>query len=301
MSRDGPGLFCTLSIPAGLYYLALFNFNKDGHAGNNRLRDYLLSVRLHATGQPLLAIAGFEKQPELARARMNDIWSGAYKRFLVRGPTEITLRVGRNHSFNTILAGVFVDLVDEYPVPYFQSMAEWQLAVADREKERQALQAEWLSAGGANLRRFRPKQTDAEAAMSIFDEVERMRLVNAAWWSRESRPFYAACLRWTPKLLRDLSPGPDKQRHYAGAATCYYQLGLYEKWEAGQKVLGMRTARQVEKALRWDGVSDFDGKGFAVVRDHLVQTETKTSERSADAPSRRENSAPVGAGQGLRQ
>jgi hypothetical protein len=269
MAKDGPGLYCTLKVPAGLYYLSLYNFNKDGHRGNNRLRDYRLSVRLHVPGQLLSDIAGFETQPEMARARMTDFWNGAYKRFLVRGPTEITFQVGRNHSFNTNLAGVLLDLVDEYPVPYFQTAAEWQRICADQEKERQALQAEWSSAD-ARLRRFQPGRTEAEAATRLFDEVDRMRLINPAWWSRNSRPFYAAALRWTLKCLKDVAPGLDKQRLCALATTCYYQLGLYEKWDAGQTLLGKVPARQIEKALHWDGKTfSYQGMGFEIITAYL--------------------------------
>jgi hypothetical protein len=267
-SMDGPGLFCTLKVPAGFYYLSLYNFNKDGHAGNMRLRDYRLSIRAHASSQPLSGIAGFEKQPELARARMTDFWNGAYKRFLVHGPTEITMQVNRNHSFNTILAGVFLDLVDEYPVPYFQTPAEWEKACAAREKDQQALQVEW-SSGGTGLARFRPGRTESEAAARLFDETERMRLINPAWWSRESRPFYAAALHWTLKGLSDLPPGPDRQRLYTLATTCYYQLGLFEKWDAGQALLGKASARQIEKSLKWDGLHNFAGMGCATVTEFL--------------------------------
>jgi len=40
---------------------------------------------------------------------MRDFWNGAYKRFLVRGPTDITIHLSRNHSFCTILAGVWAE------------------------------------------------------------------------------------------------------------------------------------------------------------------------------------------------
>ena len=274
MSKDGPHLFCTLKVPAGLYCLSLYNFNKDGYHGANRFRDFRLSVKAHTPGQPLYEIAGFEKQPELARARMTDFRNGVYKRFMVRGPTEVTFQVARNHSFCTILAGVFLDLVDEYPVPYFQTADEWQRARAAREKEQQALQAEWLS-GSTNLQRFGPGKSEAEGTARLFDEVERMRLVNPVWWSKESRPFYAAALRWTLAYLRSLPPGPDKQRLYARAATCYYQLGLYEQWEAAQTLLGKTPARQIEKALRWDGKTySYQGKGYGIVTAYLKSLPT---------------------------
>jgi len=265
MSRDGPHLYCTLKVPAGLYYLSLYNFNKDGHARNNRFRDYRLSVRPHPAGRPMSDITGFESRPEWARGRMRDFWGGAYKRFLVRGPCEITLHQSRNHSFNAILAGVFLDLVDEDPVPYFHTVQQWQAILAEREKLRQSLLASSQPAS-EQARRFGPAATEADAAARLFEEVERMRLTNASWWARDSRPFYAALARWTLARFSATHPGPAKQGLYARAATCYYQLGLYEKWEAGQTLLGITSARMIEKALKWDGTSvSCEGMGFGMV------------------------------------
>ena len=50
MALDGPDVYCTLKIPAGQFYLSLYDFNKDGHDGNNRFRDYRVSIRPHAPG-----------------------------------------------------------------------------------------------------------------------------------------------------------------------------------------------------------------------------------------------------------
>jgi hypothetical protein len=269
MSRDGPHLYCTLRIPRGLFFLSFYNFNKDGNSGNNRFRDYRLSIRAHALGQPLSDITGFEKQPELARARMTDFWNAAYKRFLVRGPTEITFRVSRNHSYNAILAGVFLDLVEEEPVPYFHTREEWKALCARREQDRIGLQNEGLKPG-ARAGRFAPAASVQEVAAKVFNELERTRLANAAWWARESRPLYTALLRWNLAALKAALPGDRKQHLYARAATCYYQLGMYEKWEAGQTLLGRTTARKIEKALKWDGKTfSYQGKGLEIVTAYL--------------------------------
>ncbi|GAH75758.1 unnamed protein product, partial [marine sediment metagenome] len=105
--------------------------------------------------------------------------------------------------------------------------------------------------------------------MRGFEELERTRLWNAVWWATEGAHFYRPLLRWYLKALGEVQPGPVKQELYARAATCYYRLGLYEKWEAGQTLLGKTPARRIEKALRWDGVHDFEGKGYQVVTDYL--------------------------------
>jgi len=318
MSKDGPSLYCTLKVPSGLYYLSLYNFNKDGHTGNNRYRDYRLSVRLYApegkprdtsgfTGRPSIRIhtpeegnsgdiSGFAGQSELARGRMRDFWPGAYKWFLVRGPIAVAFEVRRNHSFNTNLAGVFLDLVDEYPVPYFHTLEEWQAMKASEAEEVRRLLAE-ARTPGARTARFRPGATAAEAAVRGFEELERTRLWNAAWWATEGVHFYKPLLRWYLAALQEVQPGPVKQELYARAATCYYRLGLYEKWEAGQILLGKTTARQIEKSLRWDGVHDFEGKGYQVVTDYLREHPAAGGpERAGDAVPRRENRQEPGPG-----
>ena len=175
IALDGPHLYCTLRIPPGLYALSLYNFNKDGHDGKNRWRDYTISVRPHPSGAPLSAIEDFDKRPELARGRIRDFWGGVYKRFLVRGPIVVAIEVRRNHSFNTNLSGVFLDLVDEYPVPYFHTVQEWQAMKSAEAREVQTLLAD-SRAGGGRAQRFRPGATAAEAAVRLFEELERMRL-----------------------------------------------------------------------------------------------------------------------------
>ena len=77
--------------------------------------------------------------------------------------------------------------------------------------------------------------------------------------------------------------------------------------KAGQILLGKTTARRIEKSLRWDGVSDFDGKGYQVVTDYLrehpangqaepVRRSLGEGGRVADAVPRQENTQEPGAG-----
>ena len=250
-------------------------------------------MRPHS-GPDLANIDGFPKRAEWARGRFQDFWGGTYKRFLVRGPAQFTLKIGRRHNFCTILAGVFLDLVDEEPVPYFHSVEAWKALGDNQEEERKVLRIQAPADRGA---RFRPSRSEAEAAGRCFEELERMRLTHAVWWACEGRRFYAAILRWTLRTLESTPPGSDKQRLYARAATCYYHLGLYEKWEAGQVLCGKTPARQIEKALRWDGVHDFEGKGYQVVTDYLREHPGDgQSERVADAVPRQENTQEPGAG-----
>ncbi|HET6442423.1 MAG TPA: two-component regulator propeller domain-containing protein [Phycisphaerae bacterium] len=287
MSDDGPSLYCSLRIPEGLFYLSLYDHNKDGHSGLNRFRDYRISVRRHVPGPPpaaevgenspddlrnfnLYDVSGFDQQQEMARGRIRDFWGGVYKRFLVRGPIEITVCVNRNHSHNTMLEGVFLDLVDERPVPYFHTLAEWRTLQQARAEEQKALEAE--AASGARAERFRAAASEDEAASRLFEELGRMPLVNAVWWAQESRPFYAAVLRWAVPRMASAEDDDAKNRFARIAATCCYQLGLYEEWDDGQAQIGVRSARRIEKALRWDGVTySYQGKGYEIVTKYLLE------------------------------
>ncbi len=247
LAMNGPNVYATLTVPPGLYYLSLYDFNKDGHNDDNRNRDYRLSVRAHPSG-PLEDLTGFGQQPELAYGRIRDFWGGVYKRFLVRGPLTVSVEVNRNGSLNAILPAVMLDLVDETPAPYFQSVSAWQQAEAGREKERRMRTAGW-----ARQPRVAPAASEAEAARQLFAALQEVRQTHSAWWATEGRRAYAALLRRRAASAPMLS-------------ACHYQLGQYADWEADQKAAHLTPARAVETALRWDGVTNsYSGLGQEIV------------------------------------
>lgn len=104
MSREGPDLWAVVEVPAGVHQVALYFFNKDGHDGPNRWRDYTIEVKRWASDYEMV-----DRVPALARARVKDFWGGHYKVFAVNGPGKFLVKVGRNYSFNTIVSAVLVD------------------------------------------------------------------------------------------------------------------------------------------------------------------------------------------------
>jgi hypothetical protein len=99
----GPDLFVSLSIPSGRYRLALYFLNDPNYYEPNR--QYTVYIQ--------------DKNGEILSATsVEDFYSGVYKRFLITGPTEITIRIFRNLSLNTLLSGVFIDSYkpDDFPV-----------------------------------------------------------------------------------------------------------------------------------------------------------------------------------------
>ena len=103
---QGPDVWVTITVPAGLHRVSVYDFNKDGHDGDNRFRDYLVDVLPYRTDQKVV-----QAEAPLAHARLLNFWNGVYESFLVRGPAKYVVRVARNGSRNTILPGVFIDRV----------------------------------------------------------------------------------------------------------------------------------------------------------------------------------------------
>lgn len=116
----GPDIWLTVTLPEGIHRVSLYDMNKDGHDGANRYRDYLADV-LPYRDNPLDA----EKLSPLAHARIRNFWGGVYEQFVLSGPGKYYIRIGKNNSLNTILAGVFIDKLagpkiktDSYPIPF---------------------------------------------------------------------------------------------------------------------------------------------------------------------------------------
>jgi len=96
----------------------MYFFNKDGHTGNNRFRDFMVEIypaeqgwRGQSSDRPMfgtLAESQVSKIPLLAKARVQDFWGGIHKQFVVKGPGKFFVKIDRNYSFNTILSGIFI-------------------------------------------------------------------------------------------------------------------------------------------------------------------------------------------------
>ena len=246
MTMDGPHLDCSLSIPAGLFYLSLYDVNPNGNESKNRFRDYKISIRPHPGRSSLdqhigntwvmrsfYDIVEFDQKPELAQSRINDFWGGVYKRFLVRGPTKLTVQINRNNSFNTSLPGVMLDLVDELPPPYYCTRQEWESKATGNTE--------------GNAIPFVAATNAPEAAQRLTSALAAMPNKNETWWAENKRRFYLPLLRWQLAAT-------DKTNSPA-LATSFYELNLFADWEKLLHQQGITTAREIEQAIRWDGVS----------------------------------------------
>ncbi|MDR1925142.1 MAG: hypothetical protein LBQ66_12290 [Planctomycetaceae bacterium] len=128
ITLDGPHIYVTCKMPTGKYSVSLYFFNKDGHDGSNRLRDFVVSAALlnlsdgdfekirneEASIEPL-----FLQAPIVAKTRVKDFWGGEYKRFYVdvKDNKYAVFKIDSNYSFCTIVSGVFFDPAGELLLP----------------------------------------------------------------------------------------------------------------------------------------------------------------------------------------
>ena len=66
-------------------------------------------------------------------------------------------------------------------------------------------------------------------------------------------------------------------------AACEYQLHWYVQAEKTQRAVGLVSARAVELSLRWDGVSNYAGRGFQVVSEAVKPRASGGCEKVSEA------------------
>ncbi|MGB2968232.1 MAG: two-component regulator propeller domain-containing protein [Phycisphaerae bacterium] len=259
MSKDGPQLFMTFEVPKGEFYLSLYFFNKDGHTGNNRFRDYAICVKGGKFSEVGYAdtptdedLAQFHRLPTVARARVRDFWGGVYKRFYVRGPQWYSLRIARNHSFNAILSAFMLDPVEYGVGGQIHGVEDGTPSRKDVVAAQTVLRDEYARRRADFLKRFTPAVSVEEAVERLASELDWAMLRNEAWWVENSGPFYTALARWYRARLDPALAKDSQALMTARLASCYYRLGLYRPWEQGLRLLDITTPRAIHRSRRWN-------------------------------------------------
>lgn len=130
LTLDGPHVYGTFKVPAGQYVVSLYFFNKDGHTGHNRLRDYVASIRTTKIPDDLFEMLGkpnadaeqnYFRSARGDTLRIKDFWGGVYKRFYVEvGKDELVVfRLDASYSFNTIISSVLFDPAEPVDLEHF--------------------------------------------------------------------------------------------------------------------------------------------------------------------------------------
>jgi sugar lactone lactonase YvrE len=273
---EGPGIDVRLSVPEGTFFMSLYEVNDDAHSADRRdpRRDFKVVVSNESGNNRTGNVPSKPSSNDspMAYARVVNFWGGVYKRFLVRGPVNLKISLKREYSFNTIFNAVMVDLPDERPVGYFQTVDEWERAKTASAMKAQTLLAEWQVNPSERAIQFSAYQSEADAARGLLEKIDEFRTWNPQWYAMNGNKLAILLARW---YKGHANCGEDLAMDEASA---FYLAGLYQAWEDCQSLNHLTTARQIEKSLRWDGVTrDNSGKGYETIREYLVSAPSLTA------------------------
>jgi len=269
---QGPGLYVYLRIPSGAYTLSLYFFNKDGHSRKSRNRDYVVSMLPLAASYRIGSAlspntAQLAKKHGTAQSRVVNFWGGVWKRFLVRGPMKLAIRVAKNYSLNTILQAAMLDPLAEHPAPYYYGYRAWQAHEIQRREFRTQIVARWRNEQLSNGPPAKTGDNGLASARQIMQIMNVLEHRNPVAWAANQRLAYLSVLRW---CVAGYGAIPKRSAFSAIAEKCYYHLGLFHCWEAVEKSRGILTSRQIEKGLRWDRWRDsYCGLEFNTIRKYV--------------------------------
>jgi len=290
---QGPDLYVYLHIPPGAYTLSLYFFNKDGHSENNRDRDYVVSMIPVSAGYHFGTAsrpntAPLAKMRGISQSRVVNFWGGVWKRFLVRGPVKLAIRLAKNYSLNTILQAATLDPLAEHPAPYYYGCKAWQVHEKRRAKFRTQLAAAWRTSpvpwhrhpddGPADKPSANSSdQQSCALAAHIIHALNLLEHRNSAAWEANQGLAYTEVLR---RCVARYGADPKDATIAAVAERCHYHLALFHRWEAVEKSRGMLTSRQIEEGLRWNPETAFlSVNGFQAIR-YYVRDLDKEEEKA---------------------
>jgi hypothetical protein len=256
---QGPGLYVTLTIPHGRFILSLYEWDDNAHSGSNACRDFAISIRRHPRADSVENDLSFHSEPNLANERVCNFDGGVWKRFLVRGPIDITVRISRNHSLNANFAALALDSIHQYAGPYFSAHAPSLASLAyNPGLAIPSVRAHHPAA-------LRPSLVGADAVLHRLAAARRRSIGCFA----RNMPAFALIAREYAVALSTLRGDPRAERQCREAlSACLWGTCLFERAEAMEVALGMKPARSIELALKWGGnrVAKPDEDGLKVDR-----------------------------------
>lgn len=235
MTYQGPDIWVQVGVPEGVFRVALYFVNYNGHYGMERFRDYFLEMKTCSNSYGGLkgysnAPPEWEKLPVLTRGRVQNFWGGVYQCFVVTGPAQYALKIGRNYSFNTMCQGLFVDRLlgpafataDNSWLPYMEHVRYQppHVPLVDAKGEPPGLLAArglWSALDDAlttkqgiemqnelRLQSYRVAANEHAAPALLSNWRWKMPL-----WTPEDRAEYVEAMQWPIDIRRGLHPDTD--------------------------------------------------------------------------------------------
>ncbi len=252
-TTQGPGLFVRFSIPPGLYVLAIYDVNYNGHSGLMRFRDYPVTLNLDpstASGYTkeqcversarfvILRTAGPSRP--VAVARFARFYGGEWVRFLIRGPNLFTIHLGRNYSLNTMLPCASVSLAESRPPPYFYPFPTHNQCSFGKYVGHHR----WVPDVPP-----KPKIKTGHLipiARYLYEHYRYPSPAELIAWSA-STPLWASEIR----RLASVGRGIYAKKVAAKAMHLLYRLHHFRRMERVQSDAGFLTARRIELQMPW--------------------------------------------------
>jgi hypothetical protein len=253
-TTQGPGLYVQFSVPPGLYLLALYAVNYNGHSGPMRFRDLPVTLSIDpSTAGQYTKWQCVERSSQfvvertagpshvVARARFAHFYGGQWVRFLIRGPNLFTIHLRRNYSLNTMLPCASISLAESRPPPYFYPFPTHnQCAYGTFHSS----DHKWVPDVPP-----KPKITSGHLipiARYLYEHYQYPAAEELAAWS-------ASADLWAGELRRlDAHPHGIYARSAAAAAMhLLYRLHRFRRMERVQTDAGFLTARRIEVKMPW--------------------------------------------------
>ena len=293
---QGPDLYIYLHIPPGAYTLSLYFKERHIRGFFNRLyhmgRDQVLSLIPLPASYQFISEGAFNTAPLAnirgeAQSRVVNFYGGVWKRFLIRGPMKLAIRIARNYSINSLISGAMLDPLSQHPAPYYYGHHAWQAHEKQRRNFRTKLLAAWRSgqlSGNSSVGRAlwprhpaddstgspSAKSTNQRSLALAADVIQALNLLehrDPAVWAANQRLVYTELLRWCMTRYGVIPKDPQATKIME---KCYYHLGLFHRWEAVEKSRGILISREIEKGLRWDRWRDsYRGLEFRTIRKYV--------------------------------
>ena len=221
---EGPDIWVAVEIPEGPHRISLYFFNKDGHDGLNRFRDYTLEMYPWAADYAAVA-----QRPALAVGRVENFWGGGYENFIACGPSKFLIKIGRNYSHNTILSGIMIDrmagehspdnkVLYDMPMPWMGNLyydpPKYEVpagnagaALIDAVGLWNSMDDAWETQASVSAQR--PCRIMAYRVAASRHSSDSM-LTNWRWmlrlWTVEDRKVFETCMQDAWEAMKELSP-----------------------------------------------------------------------------------------------
>ncbi len=166
----------------------------------------------------------------------------------MQGPSTFTIEINRNYSFNTILAGLFLDQTDELPAPYLEKWEDYNNPQVQTYFETVHLAH---SSGALN---------DAEPGIECLEKLRILENQDPTLFCSVQRKAYLCLAAY---LANKMDKGDANV--IKAYRECLYHLHLFNAWDSLILAEFGKTPRSIERSIRMQADVGGCGNGREIV------------------------------------